>query len=288
MDDMQAAPVIQPSQGTHLVLPRSFLPGEAALMIPRTADGRVLFAIPWHGRVLAGTTDEAVPVAAIEPRALPRERDFLLDHLERYLGRPKPEEILSIWSGQRPLVERTGVANTAELSRDHTILISSANLVTVTGGKWTTYRKMAEDTVTRAAPLGHLANAPSRTAELRLHGWTAGGEQADNWEQVYGADLPAVRELAKGDPELDQLLHPRLPFRRCEVVWAARYEMARRVEDVLARRTRALFLDARASMEAGGITARLMARELGRSQEWEREEAAAFRSLAKDYVWSEG
>ncbi len=287
MDDAQAATVIQPSQGTHLVLPRSFLPGEAALMIPRTSDGRVLFAIPWHDRVLVGTTDESVPAAAIEPRALPLERNFLLTHLERYLGRPKPEEILSVWSGQRPLVERAGVSNTAALSRDHTILISGANLLTITGGKWTTYRKMGEDAVTRAAPLGHLASAPSRTAELRLHGWTLGGEQAPDWEQVYGADLPALRELAKEDAELDQLLHPRLPFRRCEVVWAARYEMARRVEDVLARRTRALFLDARASMEAAETTARLMARELGRSQQWEREEASEFRSLARDYIWNE-
>ncbi len=287
MDEPQTPPVIRVSQGTHFVLARSFFPSESALMIPRTADGRVLFAIPWHDRVVVGTTDDPVAEAKIEPRSLADEREFLLTHIERFLGGVKPDDILSMWSGQRPLVARTGVANTAALSRDHTILISDAKLITITGGKWTTYRRMAENTITRAAPLGNLPEVASRTSELRLHGWKEISEQPQTWEQVYGADLPALRELANEDPELSQLLHPRLPFRRAEVIWAVRHEMARCVEDVLARRTRALFMDARASMEAAGITARLMARELGYGDEWRREQVEAYRRLAEQYVWNE-
>ncbi len=285
MDEPRTPCIITVSQGTHFVLPRSFFPSESALMIPRTTDGRVLFAIPWHDRVVVGTTDDAVQEADIEPRSLSRERQFLLTHIERFLGRVKPDDILSMWSGQRPLVRRTGAANTAALSRDHTILISQSNLVTITGGKWTTYRRMAEDTIRRAAPLGNLAEGPSRTAELRLHGWKEASEQPHAWEQVYGADLPALGEVANEDPELSEFLHPRLPFRRAEVIWAVRYEMARCVEDVLARRTRALFLDAKASMEVAGTTARLMARELGQSDVWQREQVEAYCRLAEQYVW---
>lgn len=286
MDEPQTPAAIRVSQGTHFVLPRSFFPSESALMIPRTADGRVLFAIPWHDRVVVGTTDHPVQHASVEPRSLAQEREFLLTHIERFLGCVKRDDILSMWSGQRPLVWRTRVGTTAALSRDHTILISDANLITITGGKWTTYRRMAEDTVNCAAPLGNLASVASRTSELRLHGWKESSEQPQTWEHVYGADLADIRELTNEDCELRELLHPRLPFRRAEVIWAVRQEMARCVEDVLARRTRALFLDARASVEAAGITARLIARELGHGEEWQREQVAAYRKLAEHYVWN--
>jgi glycerol-3-phosphate dehydrogenase len=303
MDEPQTPPAVTISQGTHIVLPRSFLPGESALMIPRTSDGRVLFAIPWHDRVLVGTTDDPAPQAELEPRAMPEERRFLLTHIERFLGRrPESADIRSVWSGQRPLVRRAGISNTAGLSRDHTILISPAKLVTITGGKWTTYRRMAEDTIDRAAALAGLPARPSNTAELRLHGWSEardlerteapdleGTEAPDErtaWERVYGADLPALRKLADEDRDLDGLLHPQLPFRRCEVIWAARHEMATCIEDVLARRTRALFLDAEASLEAAPITARLLARELGRDANWERHQLIKYRDVAKGYLWS--
>lgn len=286
MDEPQATPAVTTSQGTHLVLPRSFLPGDAAMMIPRTADGRVLFAIPWHNRVLVGTTDDPVERPEFEPRALPEERQFLLAHIERFLGRkPQASEICSIWSGQRPLVRRNGASSTAALSRDHAILISDSKLVTVTGGKWTTYRRMAEDTIDRAAPLSGLPAVRSRTASLRLHGWMEHSEAATEWEQVYGADLPLLHSLAEADPALDLLLHPALPFRRREVVWAARYEMARTVEDVLARRTRALFLDAGASLEAAPVVAGIVARELGRDEGWEQSQMRAYRRLAEQYTW---
>ena len=251
------------SQGSHFVLPRNFLPGNTALMIPKTADGRVLFAIPWHGALIVGTTDVPVETKSAEPRALPAEKQFLREHIARYMGRaPRPEEILSVWSGLRPLVKKGGV-KTSKLSRDHTILVSSSGLITVTGGKWTTYRRMGQDTIDRAAQVAALPKLPSRTLELKLHGWTGGTNQREFGMGMRLRIGSAGRSrLSQADPSLDALLHPRLPFRLREVVWAARHEMARTVEDVLARRTRALFLDARAAIEAAPTVADLLAREL--------------------------
>lgn len=283
MDEPAASKILTVSQGTHVVLPREFLPGNAALMIPRTTDGRVLFAIPWHDRIVVGTTDDPVPQADYEPRAMQDEREFLIGHVEKYLGqRPAPEQILSMWSGQRPLVKRSDARSTAAISRDHTVLISKSKLVTITGGKWTTYRKMGEDVINRAAVLAGLASAPSKTAELRLHGWVA--QPSEGWQQVYGSDLPQLLAL---NPDLAKPLHPSLPFQQYEIVWAARFEMARTLEDVLARRTRALFLDARASIEAAPIAARLLGNELGRDDLWRHKQVAAFDAVAKQYVWSD-
>jgi glycerol-3-phosphate dehydrogenase len=274
MDSPGSNKILTVSQGSHLVLPRKFLPSDSALMVPRTSDGRVLFAIPWHDRIVVGTTDDPVPEAAYEPTAMPGERTFLLEHVERYLGRrPAPNEILSMWSGQRPLVRQADASSTASISRDHTILISPSKLMTITGGKWTTYRKMAQDAIDR------IGGSPSRTADLRLHGWTEEIIGDIPWRQVYGSDAPLVSELPR------QLLHPSLPFSHGEVVWAARHEMARSIEDVLARRTRALFLDARASIEAAPVVARLLAKELGRDPGWERTQIDKFRSVAYGYIW---
>lgn len=274
------------SQGTHFVLPHSFLPGQTALMIPKTADGRVLFAIPWHGATLVGTTDVPVPCVSDEPRSLVEERAFLLEHIHRYLGRtPNASQVRSVWSGLRPLVRKSGV-KTSKLSRDHTIMISPAGLVTVTGGKWTTYRRMGQDTINRAAEVASLPAAPSRTLEMKLHGWTMDAPaEVSEWERVYGSDLPKLHALSQEDPSLDGLLHPNLPFRRREVVWAARYEMARTVEDVLARRTRALFLDARAAMEAAPAVADLLARELSRGDAQKNEDLNNFLEMAKGYLY---
>jgi glycerol-3-phosphate dehydrogenase len=276
------------SQGSHFVLPRTFLPGNTALMIPKTADGRVLFAIPWHGALLVGTTDVPVGKTSPEPRALPEEKQFLRAHIARYLGRaPRPEEILSVWSGLRPLVRKGGV-KTSRLSRDHTILVSASGLITVTGGKWTTYRRMGQDTIDRATQIATLPNRPSPTLELKLHGWTREATTANSpWESVYGSDLPALQALSKQDASLDALLHPRLPFRLREVVWAARHEMARSVEDVLARRTRALFLDARAAIEAAPAVADILARELHRSDSWKANDLRTFQETAKGYLYEE-
>lgn len=282
------ASLVAVSQGSHFVLPRSFLPGDAALMIPKTADGRVLFAIPWLGALLVGTTDVPVDSAPIDPRPRPEEKHFLRDHIARYLGRaPRTNEVLSMWSGLRPLVRKAGVA-TSKLSRDHTILVSPSGLITVTGGKWTTYRRMGQDAIDRAAQVAALPARPSPTLELKLHGWTREATHTVSpWECVYGSDLPKLRALAIRDENLDAPLHPRLPFRLREVVWAARQEMARTVEDVLARRTRALFLDARAAIEAAPTVARILARELCRSEAWSEKDLSRFQETAKGYVYEE-
>jgi glycerol-3-phosphate dehydrogenase len=281
--------VLAVSQGTHFVLPRTFLTGTTALMIPKTADGRVLFAIPWHGATIVGTTDEPVDRSSAEPRALASEKQFLFEHICKYFGRkPAEEEILSVWSGLRPLVKKSGV-KTSKLSRDHTILVSQTGLITVTGGKWTTYRRMGFDTINRACQVASLPKATSPTMELKIHGWTTDtSAPTSEWEHVYGSDLPLLQELSAENASLNAPLHPRLPFKAREVVWSARHEMARTVEDILARRTRALFLDARAAIEAAPAVADLLATELHRTDEWKAKDLAAFLDTAKGYLYHEG
>jgi glycerol-3-phosphate dehydrogenase len=302
LDDPAAARLVAPSQGVHLVLHRRFLPGDSAIMVPHTDDGRVLFAVPWHGRVVLGTTDTPLAPAPegppIEPRALPEEIEFLLAHAGRYLAsRPRREDVLAVFAGLRPLVrsplrEREEAAtdsdakDTAALARDHTIVVSPSGLVTVTGGKWTTYRRMGEDAVDQAERTAGLLKRPSRTATLPLHGGQQGldpGDPGEPWS-VYGSDGPALRALVDARPGLGAPLHPRLPYSGAEVVWAVRHELARTVEDVLARRTRALLLDARASLEAAPQVARLMAAELGEDAEWEAWQLAAYAALAAGYL----
>ena len=287
MDGAARGSLLAMSQGTHFVLPHSWLSGSSALMVPKTADGRVLFAIPWHGATVVGTTDEGVDRAVAEPRSLESERRFLFEHIGRYFGRrPQAEEILSVWSGLRPLVKK-GDGKTSKLSRDHRILVSKSGLVTVTGGKWTTYRRMGQDAIDHAAEVAGLAKVTSRTLDLKLHGWTDQSAKMAESERVYGTDLAFLQKLSENDPALDELLHPRLPYRLREVVWAARFEMARTVEDVLARRTRALFLDARAAMEAAPTVADVLAKELGRSNAWRDKDLQEFLAMAQGYVYEE-
>jgi len=274
------------SQGSHFVLPKDFLPTDHAMMIPKTSDGRVLFAIPWHNATVIGTTDEAVDKASDEPHAMQKERSFLMDHIGKYMGRrPRPEQIQSMWSGLRPLV-RKGGASTSKLSRDHSIILSKSGLVTVTGGKWTTYRRMGEDAINRAADSAGLGKTTSRTRTLKLHGWSQEIPAAES-ERVYGSDLVQLQRLSAENSALDALLHPRLPYRMREVVWAARHEMARTVEDVLARRTRALFLDARAAIEAAPAVADVLAQELDRSDDWKSRDLESFLAVARGYVYQE-
>lgn len=279
--------VLSLSQGSHFVFSKDLIPGPQALMVPKTADGRVLFAIPWHDHVVVGTTDVAVKGFAEEPRALRGETEFLREHLHRYLGcRVKPEDVLSMWSGLRPLVKSSG-ASTAKLSRDHKVFLSPTRLVTVTGGKWTTYRRMGEDTIDQASSVAGLSSAPSRTKDLRLHGWMSpeDGGHLEEHERVYGSDAGALRALGDDVPGLNARLHARLPYRERELVWAVRKEKARTVEDLLARRTRALFLDARAAIEAAPRVSHLLAHELQWTEKRRARDLQNFLEIAEGYIY---
>jgi len=286
LDDPTVKPMLAVSSGVHLTLDRSFLPGDHALMIPRTSDGRVLFAVPWQDHVILGTTDEPRTTAELEPRPLEREIEFLIEQAAGYLTKPVSRaDVLSVFTGLRPLVRKGNSAATKSISRDHVIAVSPAGLVTITGGKWTSYRKMAEDAVTRAAEVGGLSSHAAATETLQLHGSTAPGKPiATGRFAHYGSNAAAIEKLIADEPLLGRQLHPRLPTCHAEVVWAACHEMARTVEDVLSRRTRALQLDARAALEAAPAVAELLARELGRDHSWIAAQLLEFTTLAHGHL----
>lgn len=286
MDDPKARAMIRASQGVHIVLDRSFLPGDTAIMVPKTDDGRVLFAIPWRDRLMVGTTDTPVDEVTLEPEPMTGEIEFLLTHVGRYLvSDPTPTDVKSMFAGLRPLVGSGEEGDTAAVSRDHTLHISSAGLVTITGGKWTTYRKMAEETVDQAATLADLEERPSVTRQLHLHGYH---QQADTFGPLapYGSDAPRIQALMSERPALAEPLHPERSVTGAQVVWAARHEMARTVEDVLSRRTRTLLLDAAASVAMAPRVAELLADELGHGTDWQEEQVAAYTARAEQYQWT--
>lgn len=279
-----AQKLIAPSQGAHLVLDRSFLPGDTAIMVPHTSDERVMFAIPWHGHTLVGTTDTPLKQASLEPVAMDLEIEFMLETAALYLEKkPSRADILSVFAGIRPLVKSGVGANTAALSRDHTIHIDKSGLLSIAGGKWTTYRNMAHDCVDQAATLGDLPDRDCVTKTLNIHGYHT---NAANFGPLsfYGSDAPAIRELISKDAILGQALDAELPYVDAEVVWAAREEMARTVEDVLARRTRALFLNARAAIRMAPRVAALLARELSCDKEWQIDQVEKFNKVAESYL----
>lgn len=282
--DNPAAPVtIRPSQGVHVVLDREFLPGPHALMIPKTTDGRVLFMVPWHGKVIVGTTDTPIREASLEPQPLADEIKFILETAGQYLTRPPQRaDVRSIFAGLRPLAATIGQQRTREVSRSHKIIVSSSRLITILGGKWTTFRKMAEDTLDRLEVVAGWPHQPSRTRTLQIHGAAAPGTEEEF--AAYGTDAAALRALMTEQPELGAYLSEKLKIRKVQVTWAVRFEMARTVEDVLARRVRALLLDARESLAMAPETARLMAIELGKNDAWQAEQVQAYEQVARGYI----
>jgi glycerol-3-phosphate dehydrogenase len=284
MDHTVKKRTIRPSQGVHLVLDSSFLQSESAIMIPKTSDGRVLFAIPWYDKVVAGTTDTPVDAISLEPKALDEEIDFILQTAGNYLIRkPERKDILCVFAGLRPLAANPdNPAATREISRRHKISIAPSGLVSVEGGKWTIYRKMAEDAIDKAIRAGMLLRKNCRTDHLQVYGAC----EIDPHERlrIYGASSGEIREIMLSQPGMEKCIHQRLPYTKAEVAWICKNEMPVKLEDVLARRTRALFLDARASMEMAPAVAEIMAEELGLDETWKKSEIEDYNKLVENYL----
>jgi glycerol-3-phosphate dehydrogenase len=285
MDEPEKRPLVKPSQGIHIVVDRMFMPGNAALMIPETDDGRVLFIVPWHGKLLIGTTDTPLNEHSMEPVALEEEIGFVMRTANKYLAKPiTRKDVRSVFAGLRPLAAPAeGATSTKEISRSHKLFVSPSGLVSITGGKWTTYRRMAEDTVDMAIQTAGLKPAQCITRDIVIHGSIVTSDFNDPLS-VYGSDMENLLELTKENPAWAKKVHPHFDYIQAQVIWAVRHEMARTVEDVLARRLRALFLDARAAVEAAPLVASLMAGELGRDKAWEERQVGEFTYVAEGYL----
>lgn len=284
LDQPGASKSIQPSQGIHLVLDRSFLGGNDALMIPKTSDGRVLFAIPWHEKLVVGTTDTLRNKAKLEPEALAKEIDFVLETATAYLAKaPTKADVLSVYAGLRPLAApKEGSTKTKEISRSHKVIVSNSKLITITGGKWTTFRKMGEDTVNYYQQVTGEHLAESASANIRYQGYTT-NPQEGHWKG-YGDAAIEIQSLINENPKLGELLHPKYPYTSAEVIWSVRHEMAMKVEDILARRLRVLFLDAKAAKGMGPKVAQIIAEEKGYDTAWIQEELTDFEKTVNKYI----
>ena len=286
MDDAAAKNIVSPSQGIHIVLDKKFFPGNDAMMIPETEDGRVLFAVPWHDKVVVGTTDTPIENHSLEPKPLQEEIEFILHHINKYLNVAiNRTDVKAVFAGLRPLVKRGASKKTALMPRDHTIIVSNSGLVTITGGKWTTYRRMANDVLNKAVVVAGLEKKPCVTENLKIHGWVNETDKNDTLH-FYGADAVQIKNLCKEDATLSERIHPSLQNTKAEITWAIRNEMAVTAEDVLARRTRILFLDANAAIQAVPSVAKLMAKEMDKTNDWLQEQIINFTALAKQYLLS--
>jgi glycerol-3-phosphate dehydrogenase len=283
MDNPGNVKSITTSQGVHLVLDKKFYPSNDALMIPATSDGRVLFAVPWHGKVVVGTTDTPVNEASLEPQALEKEIAFILENTSRYfVEQPKRSDVLSVYAGLRPLAApQKENQKTKEISRSHKIMVTGSRLFTILGGKWTTFRKMGEDMVDRVEKELQWPHKKTGTKQLRIHGAAANVNLNDPF-YFYGSDTTHVKALMNGHS--GEWISKSLQIHEAQVVWAVREEMARTVEDVLSRRTRALLLDARESIRIAGTVAEIMAGIMGKDQTWIDKQVSEYIQLAKKYL----
>lgn len=287
MDNPGERPMVRPSQGVHLVVDRSFLGGEDAIMVPKTSDGRVMFGVPWHNRIILGTTDVPVKDPVLEPKALEEEIDFILETAGRYLEKkPQRSDVLCVFAGLRPLAaprHESEASKTKEISRSHKLVVAPSGLITITGGKWTTYRKMAEDTVNAGIRTKQLERRECVTMHLKIHGFQENPDRGDRM-YIYGSDQEEIRKMQKENPVWAERLENGSDFTAGEVIWAVRHEMARTVDDVLARRIRVLYLDAKHSVSLAPRVAEIMASELGKDQEWIVSQVEEFTELAKGYI----
>ena len=284
LDDPSNMAMVMPSQGVHLVVDRSFFPGTAALMIPKTTDGRVLFALPWHHEVVIGTTDTALNMIDEDPVALDEEVEFIISNFNQYSSKQiSKKDVKTVFAGLRPLVKSSNAGKTSLASRDHTIMVSKSSLVTITGGKWTTYRKMAKDAVNNAAFVAKLPIVKCATRNLRLHGFSEGISYGDRLSS-YGSDAETIRAYVTEQPSLGEKMHPDFEYIMAEVLWSVKEEMAMTVDDILSRRTRMLFLDAKAAISSAPKVARLMADALGKDDTWIQEQLADFNDIAETYL----
>ena len=285
MDEPGKRPTVRPSQGVHLVLDSSFLQSDCAIMIPKTSDGRVLFAVPWHDKVVVGTTDTLMESPEKEPVALEKEIQFILDTAANYLTRPpKRSDVLSVFAGLRPLAApRSEGKKTKEISRSHKLIREKSGLITIIGGKWTTYRKMAQDTLDLAIRYMHIPTKDCITERYQIHGSRKNPDFSDPL-YVYGTDADEIRNLVASSPAMAEKLHPDYAYTVGEVTWLVRNEMPRTLEDVLARRLRILFLDARAAMAMAPKVAGILATEWGKDETWTSAQVKAFNEVASNYI----
>jgi len=282
MDDDGLEKAVSPSQGIHIVVDKKFFPGEQALFIPRTDDGRVLFAVPFHDKVIIGTTDTSIDHPTIEPVPQEEEVEFVINHFNRYVHTGlQRSDVKSVFAGLRPLIKIPGQKKTAVLPRDHTIWESKGGMINISGGKWTTYRKMAQEVILKSHYAGGLAYTRCQTETMKLHGWIKKPDYDDPLH-YYGSDAAAIRYLQHQG--YSQTIHPNLHYTIAEVMWAVGNEMAITVEDVLSRRTRALILDAKAAIEAAPLVADIMMKEMNKDEAWKEQQLKDFYKVAEGYV----
>jgi glycerol-3-phosphate dehydrogenase len=277
-----------PSQGIHLMLDGSFLQSEKAIMIPKTSDGRVLFIIPWHNKVIAGTTDTLIKKPKIEPQPLREEVDFILETINQHLSKlATRDDVLSVFSGLRPLAKPAKEETaTKEVSRSHKIIIDN-NLISILGGKWTTYRKMAEDVIDQVIDSFRFNKIECKTSETSIHGNIAEKIDAPEHLKFYGSDLAPYLNFEKSNPEYAEKIHSKYEFTKGQIVWSIQNEMAITVEDFLSRRIRLLLLDAMAAKESATVVASIMAKELGYDETWQQNQVTQFNKLTEKYILQE-
>jgi glycerol-3-phosphate dehydrogenase len=284
MDDPSSKPSIRPSQGVHIVLDSSFLQSSSAIMIPKTDDGRVLFAIPWYGKVVVGTTDTPLDTITLEPKALDQEIDFILRTAGKYLTKPpERKDVKCIYAGLRPLAANPDNPEaTKEVSRRHKITLSSSGLLSIIGGKWTSYRRMAEETIDRAIKAGILEKKKCKTRNFCFY--SNNRSVKSERLKIYGNQAHEIEKMITDQPDLGKLIDQQFPYTKAEIVWICRNEIPRTIEDILARRTRSLFLDVVASKDAAPVVAEIMAKEFGFSRSWQDSQTLQYNELIINYI----